>query len=143
MRWTLAWLHLMAAVSTSRPVAKVEPHPRLVALPPQTALVVSEGYKGDHGVLAYSGIVYDHHRHKMLAFGGGHATGRFPNSVHEFDLQTLTWSQLTPDVPPSAYSKENSVRDRDGVPLGGVRYEGKIWPASRHTYDGLVMAPDR
>lgn len=119
-----------------------KPNPKLAGIPEQSIEVVNEGYNGDKSVLAFSGMVLDNHRHKILAFGGGHATANFPNSVHEFDLDTLQWSALTEDVPPSEYSKENALLAKDGQPLGGLHYKGKIWPASRHTYDGLVMAQD-
>ena len=119
----------------------VAPNPALAGMPELTLKIVSQGYKGDGNVLDFSGMVYDHHRHKVLAFGGGHATARFPNSVHEFDLATLRWTALTEDVPPSAYTAENAVKTKDGAKLGGVRWKGKIWAGSRHTYDGLVMHP--
>jgi hypothetical protein len=124
----------------AEPAPKFEPNPKLSGIPERTAAVISEGYKSVQGVLDYSGMVYDHHRHKILAFGGGHATS-FPTSVHEFDLQRLRWEQLIEDVPRAAFTKENSVLDKDGKALGGVKYKGKMWAASRHTYDGLVMAP--
>ncbi len=118
-------------------------NPELKGLSEKTVKVlVPEGaYKGDANVLDYSGMVYDHHRHKVLAFGGGHATARFPNSVHEFDPATLKWTALTEDVPPNAYTAENSVRNKEGAKLGGVKWQGKNWAGSRHTYDGLVMLP--
>ena len=118
-------------------------NPVLKDLPAGTCKVLVEpgAYKGDRNVLAYSGMVYDFHRHKILAFGGGHATARFPNSVHEFDFETLSWSALTPDVPVEEYTGENSVRNEKGAKLGGVKWQGKIWAGSRHTYDGLVMLP--
>jgi hypothetical protein len=123
---------------------KFAPNPELKALPEQAVkvLVPGGGYKADANVLDYSGMVYDHHRHKILAFGGGHATARFPNSVHEFDPATLKWTALTEDVPPAAYTAENSVRTKDGQKLGGVKWAGKIWAGSRHTYDGLNLLPD-
>lgn len=118
------------------------PNPKLAEIPSQTIKVINEGYKGDKSVLAFSGMVYDHHRHKIMVFGGGHATANFPNSVHEFDLGTLQWSALTESVPPSEYSKENALFDKDGKALGGLKFKDAVWPASRHTYDGLVMTQD-
>ncbi len=115
--------------------------PALAGLPEGTAKLISGGHSGDRSVLAYSGMVYDSLRHKILAFGGGHATGNFPNSVHEFDIATLEWTQLTEDVPPSAHSAENAVKTPAGEKLGGIRWKGKIHAGSRHTYGGLVMIP--
>jgi hypothetical protein len=126
----------------AEPAPKFEPNPRLAGIPEKTAVVVNEGYKGDRGVLAYSGMVYDHHRHKILTFGGGHATS-FPTSVHEFDFQSLQWEQITEDIPRSEFTRENAVFDKDGKGLAGIKYKGKIWAASRHTYDGLAIAPDQ
>jgi len=141
--WSMAGLLMLGAAAAAMASGGEEapkPNPKLAAIPEQSIAVVSEGYKADWGVLAFSGMVYDPHRHKILAFGGGHATGNFPNSVHEFDPATLQWSALTEDVPPSEYSKENALFAKDGQPLGGLKYKGGIWPASRHTYDGLIMA---
>lgn len=113
---------------------------KLTAIPEKTAIVVNEGYKSRQGVLDYSGMVYDQHRHKILAFGGGHATA-FPTSVHEFDFEKLQWSQVTEDVPLAEFNTENAVLDKDGKGMGGVKYKGQLVAASRHTYDGLTMAP--
>jgi hypothetical protein len=121
---------------------RFRPNPRLAGMAEMTAAVVSEGYRGDHNVLDYSGMIYDRHRHRMLAFGGGHATRRFPSSVHEFDPSTLKWSELIESVPPSEYTRKNAVLDAAGKPLGGVKYKGRIQASSRHTYDGLVVLPN-
>lgn len=104
---------------------KTKPNPTLQKISDNSAKLIQSDYKGDKGVLSFSGMAYDHHRHKILAFGGGHATGRFPNSVHEFDFTILKWTQLTEDVPPSAYGKENAVLTKEGKPLGGVNGKGK------------------
>jgi hypothetical protein len=132
-----------AAACAAEPAPKFAPNPKLAGIPAGTAMVISEGYKGDHNVLDYSGIVYDQHRHKLLAFGGGHATAKFPSSVHEFDLDKLEWRELIESVPPSEYTRANAVLDKDGKALGGVKYKGRVQASSRHTYDGLVMALDK
>ncbi len=119
---------------------RFKPNPKLVGIPEMTARVICEGHKGDRGVLAYSSMVYDHHRHKLLTFGGGHATS-FPTSVHEFDLDKLKWEEVSPDVPRSEFTRANAVMDKNGKPLAGVKWKGKIYACSRHTYDGLAMAP--
>ena len=121
--------------------AEHEKTPELAGLAEGTVKLISSGHTGDRNVLAYSGMVYDSLRHKILTFGGGHATGNFPNSVHEFDIRTMKWTQLTEDVPPSAHSAENAVKTEDGEKLGGIRWKGKISAGSRHTYGGLTMIP--
>ncbi|MHC4914752.1 MAG: hypothetical protein ACYTGB_04605 [Planctomycetota bacterium] len=134
----------LGVILTSAALAGENGHPQtpqLAGLADGTAKLICAGHTGDRNVLDFSGTAYDPLRHKILAFGGGHATGLFPNSVHEFDLRTLKWTQLTEDVPPSAYSVENAVKTEDGKKLGGVKYKGKIHCGSRHTYGGLVILP--
>lgn len=135
---TLALCFCAAAIAGEATHPKT---PQLTGLAGGTAKLICSGHSGDRNVLDYSGMVYDSPRHKILAFGGGHATGNFPNSVHEFDIATLKWTQLTEDVPPSAHSAENAVKTKDGKKLGGIRWKGKIRAGSRHTYGGLVMIP--
>ncbi|MBL8027115.1 MAG: T9SS type A sorting domain-containing protein [Fibrobacteres bacterium] len=101
--------------------------------------------------LDYSGMVYDFHRHKILLFGGGHATAMW-NQTEEFDLATLTWKQL--NIPDSctfyldstrAYFGDTVMTDTGRVvwPAGGtIGYDGDKRPISRHTYDQLDMAAD-
>jgi hypothetical protein len=134
-----------AAAGEQPAATKFAANPGFKALPggELKALVPAHGHKADVDVLKFSGMVYDHHRHKVLAFGGGHATARFPNSVHEFDPATLKWTALTEDVPPAEYNAANAVKTAGGQNLGGVKSKGKVWAGSRHTYDGLVMLPDK
>lgn len=145
-----ALLFILAAMPAGLAVGAVPPAaggakhaktPALAGLAEGTAKLICSGHSGDRNVLDYSGMVYDALRHKILTFGGGHATAKFPNSVHEFDLRTLKWTQLTEDVPPSAHSAENAVKTKGGEKLGGIRWQGKIRAGSRHTYGGLVMIP--
>ncbi|GMV79378.1 MAG: hypothetical protein AMXMBFR7_05620 [Planctomycetota bacterium] len=136
-------LSIAAASYAGEPAARFAPHPKLAGLAEKSALLASEGYKGDGNVLDFSGIVYDPHRHRFYAFGGGHATRKFPNSVHEFDPATLQWSELSPDISPKEYTRENALFDAEKKPLGGLRYQGKIYASSRHTYDGLVVPPNQ
>lgn len=125
--------------------ATFQPNPALKDIPAGTLKVICPAgqHKGDRHVLDFSGTVYDPHRHKLLTFGGGHATEKFPNSVHEFDLATLKWTALTEDVPSTEYVAANSVKSKGGKNLGGVRWKDKVWAGSRHTYDGLVVLPDK
>lgn len=104
--------------------------------------LISQQWRGQGEILAYSGMAYDGLRHKIAAFGGGHATEWYPNEAVEFDFETLQWSQITPRDTCADYDSAHAVRDSLGRNLGGVRYPDHIAPASRHTYDGLVIPPD-
>lgn len=133
-----------------------ERNPILTALPDTSWVKLQDRYSCGRSLCAqtmdFSGMVYDHHRHKILMFGGGHAT-QFWNQTEEFDFKTLTWKQLNrPDTctfyndSTRAY-KGDTVRlssGRDSVmPDGGtIGYGGDKRPISRHTYDGLHMLPD-
>ena len=97
----------------------------------------------DGKILDFSGMVYDQHRHKVLAFGGGHATSVFPNAVVEFAFSALSWNRIIENVECGiAYTLDNALLNSKGEKLGGFNYNGKIHAGSRHTYDGLVMAAD-
>lgn len=97
----------------------------------------------DCQILSFAGMVYDERRHKILAFGGGHATAVFPNSVVEFDFSILGWNRIINNVNCiTAYTRENALLNSGYKKLGGFRYDGNIYAGSRHTYDGLAMAAD-
>jgi hypothetical protein len=147
-KWSLSFMVLvLAAIPTGHAAAgqasgvKHAKTPVLATLPGGTVKLIASGHKGDRNVLDYSGMTYDALRHKILAFGGGHATANFPNSVHEFDIASMKWTQLTEDVPPSAHNAENALKTKSGDKLGGIKWKGKIHAGSRHTYGGLVMIP--
>lgn len=103
-------------------------------------------------ILDYSGMTYDFHRHKILMFGGGHATQGW-NQVEEFDFDSLAWRQLNkPDNcafysnPANGY-KGDTIHLPGGLdsllPDGGTKSStGEVRPASRHTYDDLDMLHD-
>ncbi|MBL8027410.1 MAG: T9SS type A sorting domain-containing protein [Fibrobacteres bacterium] len=99
-----------------------------------------------NNILDFSGMVYNRFDHKIIAFGGGHATAQFPTNVAEFDFSTLKWSfMINIDSIASCknlYNAQTALFDSAGQKLGGVRYNGKIYAGSRHTYDGLEMAAD-
>jgi hypothetical protein len=125
-------------------------HPSLSAMGDTSWLKIQDYYDCKmelcRNTLDYSGMTYDFHRHKILMFGGGHAT-RFWNQVEEFDFENLTWVQLyKPDSciyysdPANAYpapAGEPTWPDGATIHPGGV-----VRPISRHTYDGLDMLHD-
>jgi hypothetical protein len=90
----------------------------LVNLNDTTLLVIPGGdscgnERCNKDVLAFAGMTYDHHRHKILAFGGGHST-----------------------------NYGNALMTASNEKLGGLTYNGLTYAGSRHTYDGIEMAPD-
>ncbi|PCJ63467.1 MAG: hypothetical protein COA79_01255 [Planctomycetota bacterium] len=118
-------------------------NPILLKIPKLTFQMIEESKKGwimKNG-LDFSGAVYDPIRHKIYQFGGGHATGTFPNVVYEFDFKQLIWEGLTTSVPPSDYSAERALKDSEGKKLGGIKWKGKIYPGSRHMYGGVRIIP--
>jgi hypothetical protein len=93
-------------------------------------------------ILDFGGMAYDHHRHKILVQGGGHSTS-YPSEVVEFDFATLTWSYLMDPVDCGvAYTAANALMTASNEKLGGFTYNGLTYAGSRHTYDGIEMAPD-
>ncbi len=66
--------------------------------------------EGDTGsVTDYSGMTYDPHNHRILLFGGGHAT-TFTDAVYAFSFADLRWSALYAPTPAKFYKKENMDR---------------------------------
>ncbi|MCK6474479.1 MAG: hypothetical protein L6R28_22405 [Planctomycetes bacterium] len=91
---TLPWFGLNAQIplafageAGSQKAPTFSPNPKLTAIPEKTAIVISDGYKGAENVLDYSGMTYDRLRHRILAFGGGHAFYYSPgeNKWHKVD----------------------------------------------------------
>ncbi|MCW8131022.1 MAG: hypothetical protein KIS92_11790 [Planctomycetota bacterium] len=124
---------------------KPQPNPKLAALPEHTAIDLGptkflapegEGETAD-GVTDYSGMTYDPHNHRILLFGGGHAT-TFTDAVYAFDFETLAWKALYKPTSQRFYKKENM---ENGFWKAGD--EGGLYPrpVGRHTYD-LLIVPD-
>jgi hypothetical protein len=90
-------------------------------------------------VTDYSGFVYDPSRHRLLMFGGGHAT-TFTDAVFEFDPDTLLWSERYAPTPcTSAFmSQANFDAVRSAWKSGPSGPYPR--PISRHTYDLLAVA---
>ena len=121
------------------------PNPKLAALADNTALDLGalnlespegEGEESANRVTDYSGMVYDPHNHRILMFGGGHAT-TYTDAIYAFNFNTLAWKALYKPTPQKFYKPENL--EKAFWKTGG---EGPYpRPAARHTYD-LLIVPD-
>jgi hypothetical protein len=95
-----------------------------------------EGQGSANRVTDYSGMTYDEHNHRLLMFGGGHAT-TFTDTIYAFSFETLQWKALYKPTPQKFYKPENM--DKGFWKSGG---EGPYpRPIGRHTYD-LLIVPD-
>jgi hypothetical protein len=120
-------------------------NPKLSAVADNTALDLGalnlespegEGEGSANRVTDYSGMVYDPHNHRILMFGGGHAT-TYTDAIYAFDFNTLAWKALYKPTPRKFYKPENM--EKAFWKTGG---EGPYpRPAARHTYD-LLIVPD-
>ncbi len=87
----------------------------------------------------YSGMVYDPHRHAMLAFGGGHST-TMTDAIHALDLSgSLKWADLYPPTACDSMTSQN-LDAKNGAWLSGAAGPYPR-PVSTHTYDMLAVAP--
>lgn len=124
---------------------KPAPNPKFAHLPDNTVVDLGplklevpegEGQGSGAGVTDYSGMTYDPHNHRVLMFGGGHAT-TFSDTIYVFDFKTLEWSSLYKPTPARFYKPENM--EKAFWKAGG---EGPYpRPVARHTYD-LLLVPD-
>lgn len=139
----VAFLHTSAKAGQAE--NKPKPNPKLASLPDNTAIDLGpthfqapegEGETAD-GVTDFSGMTYDPHNHRILLFGGGHAT-TFTDAIYAFDFETLAWKALYTPTPQRFYKPENMDRSfwKAGI-------EGGVYPrpVGRHTYD-LLIVPD-
>jgi hypothetical protein len=125
------------------PDGDVEPNPSLADLDDNTAVdlgptdlegAADEIYSAD-AVTDYSGFVYSMDYHRLLMFGGGHAT-TYSDTIYVFDFGSLAWDALYPPTPAANMVCSNFSNDLGGW-LSGP--EGPYpRPAARHTYDMLV-----
>ncbi|UQA60473.1 hypothetical protein [Polyangium aurulentum] len=117
----------------------------MIAIPENTAVDLGpytcenpEGASGGCAAITdYSGMVYDHHDHQMLMFGGGHAgaTGTLRSDVSAFDFAELQWK--------SAYTPTSCAEMRfDNIDPSNASWISTGQPLARHTYDMLVMGDD-
>jgi hypothetical protein len=88
-------------------------------------------------VTDYSGSVYDCKNHRILMFGGGHAT-TFTDALFAFDFETLTWKELWAPTPCTAAGMGSSNFDRPNGAWRSGPSGPYPRPLSRHTYDLTV-----
>jgi hypothetical protein len=144
----LKTLFLVLAVSSVSAAEKVRENPKLSALPAGGLLELSAvkvtdpvGEPAGHGRLVtdYSGMAYDPKRHRMLLFGGGHASTNY-DGVAALNLKDFSWSEEYPPTPLSVMHPENYDK-KDGIwkkgPAGPYPR-----PAARHTVDLLAVVND-
>lgn len=135
-------LFVPAAAGGEKP--KFAPNPRL-NLPDNTAVDLGgftwqkpAGEGGGGSVTDYSGMTYDPHNHRILLFGGGHAT-TWTDAIYAFSFAELRWSALYAPTPAKFYRKENM--DRAFWKAGEAGEYPR--PIGRHTYDLLIVPDDR
>jgi hypothetical protein len=137
--------HAAARGLAEEQATRPKPNATLTALADNTAVdlgalnlenPVGEGEGSANRVTDYSGMVYDPHNHRILMFGGGHAT-TFTDTIYSFDFGKLAWHALYKPTPQKFYKPENM--EKAFWKTGG---EGPYpRPAARHTYD-LLIVPD-
>jgi len=140
----LAWLAAPAGEgTTTRPA--FQPNPKLADLADNTVMDLGaftwerpagEGAIGS--VTDYSGMTNDPHNHRILLFGGGHAT-TFTDAIYAFTFPDLTWRCLYTPTPAKLYKKDNM--DRGFWKAGETGDYPR--PVGRHTYDLLAVPDDR
>jgi RNA polymerase sigma factor (sigma-70 family) len=126
--------------------ARFKPNPKLAGLADNTAVLLGkfgfarpkgEGWIGS--VTDFSGMTYDHFNNRVLLFGGGHSTTA-TDAIYAFDIKTLKWGALYTPTPTKFFKRENhkSTFWKSGLKDG--KYPR---PVGRHTYDMLIVPPDR
>ena len=133
---------LLSAAAAQKPA--FAPNPRLAGLPDNTAVELgpfvwerAPGETCGGSVTDFGGMTYDMHNHRILLFGGGHSATD-TDSLLSFDLSTLKWSALYKPTPVKYLTKENL--DNGFWKAGETGPYPR--PASRHTYDLLVVPDD-
>lgn len=136
---TRSFLAVVALASAAANAAAQTPNPVLTAIPPNTARDLG-AYTGDPvcggvpiGITDYSRLVYDRTRHKLMMFGGGHATTP-RTDVDVFSFDTLTWTSAYPPTPIAQLVLSNYDPSL-------ARWISTGHPIARHTYDQLVVDP--
>ena len=81
----------------------------------------------------HSGIAYDTKRNKIYFFGSDTHNENWDNTVHELDLNTLTW-----DTHYSEANKKTYRLDENGYAISG---DESIQPWAMHTYDNITYNP--
>jgi hypothetical protein len=91
-------------------------------------------------VTDYSGMIFDSKRRQMVAFGGGHASTNY-DAVNTFNLDTLTWTEKYQPTDCASMLRPGNYDATRGAWLSGPSGPYPR-PASRHSYDLLVIAED-
>ncbi|MBL8029377.1 MAG: T9SS type A sorting domain-containing protein [Fibrobacteres bacterium] len=97
-----------------------------------TCTTMPGDYSSCLGITVYSGFVYDPQHHKLLQFGGGHAS-TMRDDVNVFHFDSLLWKSAYQ----STQCSEMTLDNFDTV-TGAWKTTGH--PHSRHTYDMLNYA---
>jgi hypothetical protein len=85
-------------------------------------------------VTDYSGMVFDCKGHRLLMFGGGHAT-TYTDTVFSFDFATLKWTELYAPTPCTAAVMNLANYNRPDTMWTAGPAGPYPRPLSRHTYD--------
>lgn len=83
---------------------------------------------------AHAGLAFDSKRKSLLIFGSDSHGENWDNSVHEFNLHTLKWTEHYPPSP-----KESYRADDQGNAIAG---ENGLYPWAMHTYDSIAYVPE-
>ncbi|HIE56238.1 MAG TPA: VanZ family protein, partial [Chromatiaceae bacterium] len=109
--------------------------PSLEHLPPNRWIRLHQPKRSSWRRQNHAGIAYDSRRHSLLLFGSDTHRSNWDNSVHEFDIQTLTWKTHYPEAPPETYRV-----DSRGQPVAGG---DRPLPWAMHTFDTVVYDPQQ
>lgn len=132
------------------PDAATDAHPRFAELADETAIdlgafaCTAPGDEEDgwcRAVTDYSGLVYDSVDHRLLMFGGGHAT-TMTDTIFAFDLdESLTWSELYEPTPCDQMVAGNLDAELGAWKAGSSGPYPR--PLSIHSYDLNAFSPER
>lgn len=93
--------------------------------------------RGAHERTDYSGIALDAAHNRILFFGGGHGIGQLTD-IRAFDLATLQWSSLYPQI-----AWEDMIA-ANVLPIGAWSVRGSDpVPSGRHTYNASIVHDGR
>jgi hypothetical protein len=84
----------------------------------------------------HSGSAWDSKRQRLIIFGSNTHGKNWDNSIHNFDLDSLSWSINRPPDERSSYRVS-----QEGLPLAG--YPSAPAPWAMHTFDALAYDPSR
>jgi hypothetical protein len=141
-------LGLLSAEDKPSGADKVENNPQLSALKSgelfdfgAAKVTTPAGEPENKGRLItdYSGMAYDPKRHRMLLFGGGHASTNY-DGIAVIDLKDLAWKEEYAPTPIELMVPEN-YDSKDGIWKKGPSGPYPR-PAARHTVDLIQVVND-